>query len=188
MKIFVDYLFAVFPLRKLTAEVIDFNWIQFSSGSGRMFNEEGVLRSHEYHDGKYWDVHLLAIHREQWETYYSRPGLERIGLHSEDSDREEPPEFDAFVAQLRTELSWPIHPMTVSTRLVEDIGCDSAAYVEILLALEELIGKELSEDALAAVHTLGDVYHLCCLFGWNEPVSYPVPGANGSHATANRRI
>lgn len=61
--LFVNYLFQTFPLRKLYAEVPEFNMARFASGAGRFFAEEGRLREHEFLAGTYWDLLIIAIHR-----------------------------------------------------------------------------------------------------------------------------
>ncbi len=62
--LFVHYVFEVFDLRKLYAEVLELNLPQLTSVVGRYATQEGVLVDHEYFAGRYWDVHLLAIHRD----------------------------------------------------------------------------------------------------------------------------
>ena len=61
--LFVRYLFANWAFRKLYAEVRAFNLAQFGSGTGRMFDVEGVLTEHAFHDGRYWDQYVLAVSR-----------------------------------------------------------------------------------------------------------------------------
>ena len=63
MFLFVRYLFANWAFRKLYAEVRAFNLAQFGSGIGRMFEVEGVLTEHAFHDGRYWDQYVLAVSR-----------------------------------------------------------------------------------------------------------------------------
>jgi RimJ/RimL family protein N-acetyltransferase len=75
--LFLDYLFATWNFRKLYAEVLEFNLVQFSSGLGNAFREEGVLRAHHYYAGRFWDQHLVAYYRETWETEGTRI-LERV--------------------------------------------------------------------------------------------------------------
>nr|MDT0659074.1 GNAT family N-acetyltransferase [Micromonospora sp. DSM 115978] len=60
---FVRYLFHTFPLRKIYLEVPGYNWAQISSGQGRIFHVEGVLRDHDYYAGRDWDQYLCAIYR-----------------------------------------------------------------------------------------------------------------------------
>jgi RimJ/RimL family protein N-acetyltransferase len=60
--VFVRYLFHTFRLRKLYLDVPGFNWPQVSSGDGRLFRVEGVLRDHDYYAGRYWDKYVCAIY------------------------------------------------------------------------------------------------------------------------------
>lgn len=65
--LFVDYLFRVWNFRKLYADSPDYTAGAFSGGVGRFFREEGCLRDHEYYDGRYWDLHIFALYRDEWE-------------------------------------------------------------------------------------------------------------------------
>ncbi|HEY0640363.1 MAG TPA: GNAT family protein, partial [Pseudonocardiaceae bacterium] len=60
---FVRYVFTVWPMRKLYLEVPSFNYAQFADGAGRLFAAEGLLTEHDYYAGRYWDRHVLAVHR-----------------------------------------------------------------------------------------------------------------------------
>jgi RimJ/RimL family protein N-acetyltransferase len=64
--LFIDYLFAQFPFRKLYGEVAEVNLPAFRSGLGRLFVEEGCLRGHAFHDGRYEDLIVGAIYRDAW--------------------------------------------------------------------------------------------------------------------------
>ena len=44
-----------------------YNLPQFASTVGRWLEHEGVLRNHELHAGRFWDVHILALWRERFE-------------------------------------------------------------------------------------------------------------------------
>jgi hypothetical protein len=72
--LFVRYLFANWAFRKLYAEVRAFNLAQFGSGIGRMFEVEGVLTEHAFHDGRYWDQYVLAVSRAGYEGVAARYG------------------------------------------------------------------------------------------------------------------
>jgi RimJ/RimL family protein N-acetyltransferase len=65
--LFVNYLFTEFDFIKLYAEVIEYNLPAFASAIGRWLTTEGVLRAHERHFGRHWDVHLLTLWRERFE-------------------------------------------------------------------------------------------------------------------------
>jgi RimJ/RimL family protein N-acetyltransferase len=62
----VDYLFREFDLRKVYAEALASNLEQFASGTGRYFEVQGRLTGHEFIDGRYEDVVILATTRARW--------------------------------------------------------------------------------------------------------------------------
>lgn len=64
--IFVDYLFANWPLRKIYCEMLDVAAESIGSGIGRYLVEEGRLREHEYFAGGYHDLMFLSIYRSTW--------------------------------------------------------------------------------------------------------------------------
>ena len=68
---FIDYLFRTWDLRKLYAEVLSWNLGQFSSALGRFVTEEARLIDHEWHDGIYVDLHVLAIRRDDWNQRFA---------------------------------------------------------------------------------------------------------------------
>jgi hypothetical protein len=44
-----------------------FTWGAVASGVERVFREEGCLRDHEFYQGRYWDLHIAAVYRTDWE-------------------------------------------------------------------------------------------------------------------------
>lgn len=62
----VTYLFLAFPFRKVYMESLQSNYSRFASGEGRFFTLEARLREHEYVDGKYQDMVILAIYKSDW--------------------------------------------------------------------------------------------------------------------------
>jgi RimJ/RimL family protein N-acetyltransferase len=65
--LFLDYLFSVFSFHKVYAEVIDYNLPQFASTARHgPFQEEVCLEDHVYAEGRYWNVRVLAVYREDW--------------------------------------------------------------------------------------------------------------------------
>jgi hypothetical protein len=66
--LFVNYIFKCWPIRKIYGETSERNWDRFGNGHNLAFVEEGRLRSHEYFDGRYWDMILVALYREQYEA------------------------------------------------------------------------------------------------------------------------
>lgn len=65
----VEHLFSEFDLRKVYAEVMAPNGDAFASGTGRLFVIEGRLTEHEYLDGEYHDMLVMAITRERWAAH-----------------------------------------------------------------------------------------------------------------------
>jgi RimJ/RimL family protein N-acetyltransferase/aryl carrier-like protein len=74
VRMFVRYLFQVYPLRKLYLEVPEFNMDFVRSGLGRYLTPEGVLGGHDYYAGRYWDRHILAIYAAAVSGVDSRSG------------------------------------------------------------------------------------------------------------------
>lgn len=69
---FIGYLFAEFDFRKLYAEVLEANFEAMRTGIGRLFEVEGRLARHEYLDGDYQDVYVLALDRRRWHEQRER--------------------------------------------------------------------------------------------------------------------
>ena len=65
--LFLNYLFTIWDFRKIYIETIDFNFSNFASGIGRFFQEEGCLKENDFFNGRYWDMHILALYRRDWE-------------------------------------------------------------------------------------------------------------------------
>jgi hypothetical protein len=72
LALFLDYLFACWPLHKLYMETPAYNFEQFASGAGTAFTIEGRLRDHVYLGGRHWDHYILAVYRDAWREYGSR--------------------------------------------------------------------------------------------------------------------
>jgi acyl carrier protein len=68
--------------------------------------------------------------------------------------------FEAFADLLLAELCLPAAPLTEDTRLVEDLGFDSVLAFELLLVIEDWIGRLLPEALLGQLLSVGDVYEV----------------------------
>jgi hypothetical protein len=73
--LFVKYLFATWPLRKLYMEIPEFNLSQFGSGLRRLWHEEGRLRGEIYYHNERWDTVTVALYRNELE---GSPLLQRV--------------------------------------------------------------------------------------------------------------
>jgi UDP-4-amino-4,6-dideoxy-N-acetyl-beta-L-altrosamine N-acetyltransferase len=62
----LDYAFNEMKLEKLYCEVLEFNdaVIKFHKKHG--FQQEGIFKKHHFSDGRFWDVHRLAIFKNDW--------------------------------------------------------------------------------------------------------------------------
>jgi acyl carrier protein/RimJ/RimL family protein N-acetyltransferase len=63
VQLFINYLFDVWPFRKLYLELPEFNYQQFASAGGRTLRVEARLRNHDYYRGRRWDRLVLAAYR-----------------------------------------------------------------------------------------------------------------------------
>lgn len=69
---FVGYLFEQFDLRKLYAEVLESNFVRLLTGADRLFEVQGRLMAHEFLDGRYQDLYVLALDRDRWQAQERR--------------------------------------------------------------------------------------------------------------------
>jgi RimJ/RimL family protein N-acetyltransferase len=70
--LFVDYLMKYYSLRKLYAEVVGWNRLSLATCLRGGFVEEGILRRHRWHEDDHWDLHILALWRETWDSQKPR--------------------------------------------------------------------------------------------------------------------
>lgn len=63
----LEYAFRVLNLRKVNADVFDFNEPSLNCFKKLGFQEQGVMKAEYYIDGAYRDDILLCIFREDWE-------------------------------------------------------------------------------------------------------------------------
>ncbi len=70
--LFLSYVFMTWNLRKIYFESVEPSYESYRSTVGRLLVEEGVLRAHEFVDGKYVDYHILALYRETWADRHER--------------------------------------------------------------------------------------------------------------------
>ncbi len=67
LALFFNYVFTAWNFRKLYAVMLESNYDELESGMGAWFITEGRLADHEWYGGRYWDLVLLTIRREDWE-------------------------------------------------------------------------------------------------------------------------
>lgn len=64
--LFVDYVFRVYPLRKLYLESLRPAFDQFASAVGRHLEVEGILRDHDVFDGRFVDLLITSTTPSRW--------------------------------------------------------------------------------------------------------------------------
>lgn len=69
--VFLDYLFAVQPIRKLYGEVLEWNRHRFESMVSKGATLEGVLVDHDLHGDSGVDLHIYGITRRSWDAFRS---------------------------------------------------------------------------------------------------------------------
>lgn len=76
MGLFIETLYRIAPFRKLYAEATASNLAQYGRAvrSG-LFTIEGTYHRHEWLDGRFEDVHVLATYRSTWERHRCRFGF-----------------------------------------------------------------------------------------------------------------
>ncbi|WP_249872146.1 UDP-4-amino-4,6-dideoxy-N-acetyl-beta-L-altrosamine N-acetyltransferase [Oceanobacillus saliphilus] len=62
----IDYIFNRLHLRKLCAEVIEFNYKSYHFHKKFGFEEEGLLKEHIKKEGKYVDIYLFGLFKSNW--------------------------------------------------------------------------------------------------------------------------
>ncbi|MEX2225007.1 MAG: GNAT family protein [Dehalococcoidia bacterium] len=70
--LFGDYLFKFFAIRKLYAEVYQFNQASIDALESAGFSREGTLREHIWYLDRYWDLYQYALYRSDWEQLRTR--------------------------------------------------------------------------------------------------------------------
>ncbi len=69
---FIDYLLNLYPLRKIYNHVYSYNEQSLTSHLKAGFNTEGKLLEYRYFSGKYHDVYILSITREEFYKRYGK--------------------------------------------------------------------------------------------------------------------
>lgn len=154
-RVFVDFLLECYDFEKLYAECPSFNMPSFQSGIGGLFVEEGCLRGHERFLGRSWDVHLLALYREQWNR--RGPDIqERIARRMEERDGL-PLSYEEFCGVVEEEFDLEEGEVRPGSQLADELGFDSIQFYELLCMIEEL-GVFVDDFALEEIKTVEDAY------------------------------
>jgi RimJ/RimL family protein N-acetyltransferase len=82
--LFGEYLFSAFPLRKLYAEVYEYNADVVSQLERVGWREEGRFAEHVWYQDRYWSLIRLALFREEWSKQKERIAMLIDGQHGFD--------------------------------------------------------------------------------------------------------
>ncbi|MFK0295380.1 GNAT family N-acetyltransferase [Streptomyces sp. NPDC090442] len=76
----INFAFAMWRLRKVYVHRTspDAAALGLGAATADLVRAEAVLPDHTYFHGRLWDVHLLAVHRDDWNTH-GAPLLKQIG-------------------------------------------------------------------------------------------------------------
>jgi RimJ/RimL family protein N-acetyltransferase/acyl carrier protein len=161
-ELLVDYLFDCYGFSKLYAECPEFSLSTYRSGIGKFFEEEGRLLNHEYFMDRSWDLYILALHKSAWKSERSKRELRRtdlaMGLSEFKLTGAPGPDFSSIVKLFIAE--WGLsqdEEYSEHTRLVEDLGLDSIAFLQAVVLLEDL-GVFVDESVVRDLKTLGDIH------------------------------
>jgi [ribosomal protein S5]-alanine N-acetyltransferase len=67
-RLFVDFAFRTLNLHRFWLHVYEYNVRAIRVYEKVGFQKEGTLRQARYHDGRYWDTHVMAILRHEWDA------------------------------------------------------------------------------------------------------------------------
>lgn len=159
--VFVDYIFSAFPIRKVYGHILEPNFRPFENLPKEVFAVEGRLRRHEYCDGQWVDMVIVAIHKDEWSA---RPSRLRFSSSGRDIHTSAP---DSTLEAFRSEVSQVdgiVIPGDISQeqllnlRLADDLGLDSLGLIELADIVDGGTG-ELPIEAVESMRTLGDAFH-----------------------------
>ncbi len=68
ISIAIDFAFKEMGLRRLTAEVYEYNERSVNLLKALGFEVEGVLREAKYHNERFWDIIIMGLLREKWKV------------------------------------------------------------------------------------------------------------------------
>src|SRR5207245_2612552 len=66
-QLIVNYAFGRLNLQRVYLHVLEYNERAVRCYLKVGFRKEGTLRQDHYHDGRYWDSHVMGILRHEWE-------------------------------------------------------------------------------------------------------------------------
>lgn len=68
--------------------------------------------------------------------------------------------FEEIAKTLAEQLGIPQSKITLESNIVEDLGADSLDVVELLMTLEDTMGKTIPDDKVTEIKTVGDLINI----------------------------
>jgi RimJ/RimL family protein N-acetyltransferase len=65
--LFLDYLFAYYPMRKIYTDIFSYNAHSLHVATRYGFEVEATFKRHRWYRDRYWDVYRVALYRETWD-------------------------------------------------------------------------------------------------------------------------
>lgn len=65
--------------------------------------------------------------------------------------------FDKIAKLLAEQLGIPQSKITLESKIVEDLGADSLDVVELLMTLEDEMGKTIPDEEVTKIKTVGEI-------------------------------
>lgn len=65
--------------------------------------------------------------------------------------------FETVRNVIAESLSCDVEDVTMEAKLVDDLGADSLASVELLMAIEEATGVSIDDEAMPSIKTVADI-------------------------------
>jgi RimJ/RimL family protein N-acetyltransferase len=72
MHLFLHEIFMRWPLRKLYAEIPEYNVQSLASATRAVGSREAVVQDRENYGGRFWDVEIWSVTRDEFLTYAER--------------------------------------------------------------------------------------------------------------------
>ncbi|AFG35383.1 acetyltransferase, ribosomal protein N-acetylase [Fervidobacterium pennivorans DSM 9078] len=64
----LEFAFKELNLRRVTAEVYEYNERSLRLLESLGFKKEGILKEAKFHDGRYWDIIVMGLMKEDWKN------------------------------------------------------------------------------------------------------------------------
>ena len=65
--------------------------------------------------------------------------------------------FETVCNVIAESLGCDVEKVTMEAKLVEDLGADSLASVELLMAIEEAVGVSIDDELMPSIKTVADI-------------------------------